>query len=76
MGANNVKCADESYEENFIVSSTYSRYDKFTKGQKVTLNSETEYDKKKQEFIAATKTKVSSEPSNFSMQHIMPVDYQ
>lgn len=66
----NVKFSEESYEENFIVSSTYSQNDKFSKGQKVTLNSETEYDRKKQEFVAATKTKVSSEPSNFSDENI------
>lgn len=69
----NVKCSNESYEENFIVSPTYSQYDKFTKGQKVKLNSETEYDRKKQEFFAATKTKVSSEPSNFSDDNIRKI---
>lgn len=69
----NVKCPDESYEENLIVSSTYSQYDKFTKGQKVILNSETEYDKKKKEFVAATKTKVSSEPGNFSDENIRKI---
>lgn len=66
----NVTCSDESYEENFIVSPTYSKYDKFTKGQKITLNSETEYDRNKREFVAATKTKVSSEPGNFSDENI------
>lgn len=69
----NVKCSDESYEEKFIVSPTYSQNDKFTKGQKVTLNSETEYDRKKQEFVAATKTKVSSEPGNFSDENIRKI---
>lgn len=69
----NVMCSDESYEENFIVSPNYSQNDKFTKGQKVTLNSETEYDRKKQEFVAATKTLVSSEPGNFSEENIRKI---
>lgn len=69
----NVKCPDESYEENFIISSSYSQTDKFTKGQKITLNSKTEYDSTKKEFVAATKTNVSSVPSNFSDENVQKI---
>lgn len=71
----NIKCPDDFYAENFIVSPSYyvEVLDKFSEGQRVVLNTDCEYDSKKQDFVSASKTNVSSCATDFSDEKIKKI---
>ena len=74
-GQTNRECSDDSYEEHLIVSPSYyiETVEKFTVGRKVVLSAKTEYDRNKKDFVPASKTTVSSCPTDFSDDKIRKI---